>query len=303
MSRFHISHPDSDFGSEFHHPEDKNKERKVLHILILINLLGMIVEIVGGIWTNSLALLSDAGHMFTHLFSLIVAYLAIVIGMRRKTLTMTFGYFRMEILAAFFNSITIFAIVFLIAVEAFHKFMQPTPIRVKEMFFLAVFGLFVNLFGAWILMGSAKKDINLRAVLVHLLSDTFSSVAIIVGGVIIYYTNWFFIDAIASVIIAIVIAYWGWGLLKTSSKILLQAVPEAIDPEKVVQAILEIPEIKEVHDVHIWELTTKKYVMTGHILTDNINLADSKGILQKVNKIVQDQFSIGHTTFQFEAKS
>jgi len=302
MSHLEIHHPDKDFGSEFHKPSFRIKERKLLIILILINLLGMVAEIIGGVLTNSLALLSDAGHMFTHLFSLIVAYLAIIIAMRTKTSEMSFGYFRMEILAAFFNGITILGIVLLIVIEAVEKMVHGSEILVREMFIVAVFGLFINLLGAWLLMGVAKKDINLRAVLFHLLSDTFSSVAIILGGIIIYYTNWYFVDAIASLVIAVVIGYWGVGLIRSSSKILLQAVPEGIHPEEVVQSIMEIPQIKAVHDVHIWELTSGKYVMTGHILTDNLKILESKKILDQVNNIVKEKFSIGHTTFQFETK-
>jgi cobalt-zinc-cadmium efflux system protein len=154
--------------------------------------------------------------------------------------------------------------------------------------------------GAWLLMGVARKDINLRAVLVHLLSDTFSSIAIIGGGAIIYFTNWYWVDALASLIIAAVIGYWGLGLLISSSKILLQAAPKGIDPEAVVAAILEIRGVREVHDVHIWELTSGKYVMTGHILTDNLLLSDSKKILNEINQMVNERFLIGHTTFQFE---
>ena len=300
MNSRNILHPQKDFGGDFLNPETRAKERKVLWVLIIINLIGMLAEILGGIFTNSLALLSDAAHMFTHLFSLVIAYLAIRLGMRSNDSTMTYGYFRMEILAAFFNGLTILVMVFLIVVEAIHKFISPTPILVREMIFVAIFGLVINLIGAWLLVGVAKKDINLRAVLFHLLSDTFSSIAILGGGILINYTDWFFIDGIASLIIATVVGFWGVNLIRSSSKILLQAVPEGINPEEVVKTILELPEVQEVHDVHIWELTSKKYVMTGHILTRDVKLSNTEPLLDRINHLVKDRFDIGHTTFQFE---
>lgn len=296
-----MSHSHHHHGHSHHHDHDlRQHDRKLLEWLIGINLFGMLVEVVGGYVTNSLALLSDAAHMFTHLFSLIVAYLAIRMAMRLQNHEMTFGYFRMEILAAFFNAITVFGIVLLIVAEAIEKLLHPSPVMVKEMFAIAVFGLVVNLVGAWILSRSKRADINLKAVLVHLLSDTFSSVAIIAGGIVMHYTGWTWVDPLASVLIAVVIALWGVDLLRISTKVLLQGVPRGIDPKSVIGAILEVPGVKDVHDVHIWELTTHKYVMTGHVLTENVRLSESKLLLDHINKLVEERFRIDHTTFQFE---
>ena len=188
------AHPPGDFGYYFHHRPPRNEARRRLVVVIWMNVFMMIAEIIGGIWTNSLALLSDAGHMLTHVFALVVSLVAIRLAERGLTSEKTFGFYRAEPIAALINGITILLIVLVIGVEAVKKFIYPEPVQAREMFIVAVAGLIVNLIGALILKESAKDDINIKGSFVHLLTDLISSIAIVAGGAIIIWTGWDIID-------------------------------------------------------------------------------------------------------------
>lgn len=294
-------HPHTDFGSAFHNRPLKHVEASRLRWVIGINGLMMVVEVVGGLLTNSLALLSDAGHMLTHLFALVMALLAVRIAARPTDEVRTFGYYRAEILAALFNALTIILIVGYIFYGAVHQFMHPEPIRAREMFLIAVAGLVANLAGAFLLHGVTGHDINLRGAFVHLLSDTISSVAIVIGGVVIVYTDWFWIDTLLSLIIGGVVLAWGLNLLVDSMHVLLESTPRNLSVPEICSAIKEVPGVQEVHDVHVWEISSQMYTMTGHLLVRDMSVRETQRILDAVNRLLHERFQIGHTTFQFEA--
>jgi cobalt-zinc-cadmium efflux system protein len=295
-------HPKKDFGAKFHDSANKMFESKRLRIVILITFAIMIVEGIGGFITNSLALLSDAGHMLTHLFSLLIAFAAIKLASKPTTKHKTFGYHRAEILAAFINGLTIVVIVGFIWFEAIKKFIDPEPVAAKEMFIIAAIGLAANLLSAFILRSSSKKDMNVKVAYLHLLSDTISSIAIVIGGIIILKTGFTLIDPILASIIGLVILYWGINLLRESSHILMQSTPKRINLDKVCKDIKNIKGVKSVHDAHIWELSSNMYTMTGHIITGDIKVKKCENILGEVNKMLEKKHNIGHTNFQFECK-
>lgn len=299
MSRY--LHPLADFGSAFHNRPLKQVESRRLRWVIAITAVMMIGEIVGGILTNSLALLSDAGHMLTHLFALVMSLVAVRIAARPTDEVRTFGYYRAEILAALFNALTIILIVGYIFYGAMRQFLHPEPIRAREMFIIAVVGLAANLAGALILQGVTGQDINLRGAFVHLLSDTISSVAIVAGGVVIVYTDWFWIDTLLSLIIGGVVLAWGLRLLFDSMHVLLESAPRSLSLPDLCAAIKSVPGVQEVHDVHVWEITSQMYAMTGHLVVRDMSVSETCRILDAVNRLVHDKFRIGHTTFQFEA--
>jgi len=296
----HHAHPPDDFGFHFHHGVHKHTAKSRLVLAIWLNVGMMLAEIVGGILTNSLALLSDAGHMFTHIFALVVSYVAVRLAGRGITSDMTFGYHRAEPIAALINAITILIIVVVIVAGAVKKFLDPVPIQAREMFVVAVAGLIVNLIGAFILKGSVKDDINIKGAFIHLLTDLFSSVAIVIGGAVIIWTGWELIDPILSLFICVVVGVWGWRLLRQSTAVLMEAAPRSIDVAEVSQRVSSMEGIRAVHDVHVWEVSSGLYAMTCHVLVDDMPLSRTETIKHAVNRLLSDEYRIGHTNLQFE---
>jgi len=296
----HHAHPPDDFGLHFHRGAVKEPAKSRLLLAIWLNMGMMVAEIVGGILTNSLALLSDAGHMFTHIFALVVSYVAARLAGRGITRDMTYGYHRAEPIAALINAITILIIVVVIVAGAVKKFIDPAPIQAREMFIVAVAGLIVNLAGAFILRGSVKDDINIKGAFVHLLTDLFSSVAIVIGGAVIIWTGWEPIDPILSLVICIVVGVWGWRLLRDSTVVLMEAAPRSIDVAEVSRRVTEMEGVRAVHDVHVWEMSSGLYAMTCHVLVDDMLISHTESIKNAVNRMLSDSYRIGHTNLQFE---
>jgi len=262
----------------------------------------MAVEIVGGFFSHSLALISDAGHMFTHFFALFISLSAIWCASKNCCHHRTFGFYRMEILAALFNSLFLFGVTIWIIVEGIKRIMHPVPVFGLEMFVIAFIGLVVNLVSILILEGASKDDINIKSAFLHMIADTVSSIAIVIGAVIIYFTNWDMLDPILSIGIAVMILRWGFYLFRDSVNILLEAAPKGIDTDQVKAALTsEIPSIKEITDMHIWEITSKMYSMTAHIrLKNDIERKDQIAVLNQIKDIVNNRFDIEHTTIELD---
>jgi cobalt-zinc-cadmium efflux system protein len=280
----------------------KVKERKLLVLAIVITGAVMFLEFLGGWWSNSLALMSDAGHMLTHLLALGLSYGAIVISSRESSAAFSFGYFRSETLAALFNAFFLLVISGLILWEAYEKFLEPGTILVREMFLVAVVGLVTNIATAGILMrANPEGDLNIKGAFIHLLTDTFSSVGVVVGAVVIHYTGLVMVDPILSVFITVLILVWVYQLARSAIRVLLESAPEGIKVEDVKRSLLrEVPEVKDVHDIHIWEITSNMYNMTAHVVLDNMELHEAMPILARVKEVVRKDFNIGHASLQLE---
>jgi len=300
MKHFHRPKQTGSLADELF--EYKSLEKKKLKIAIAITGITMLIEIVGGILTNSLALISDAGHMFTHLFALAISTAAIVCAGRPVCHHRTFGFYRIEILAAFLNSLFIFAITIWIFIEGVQRIIHPREVIGVEMFVVAMIGLVVNLVTAWILHGATKESLNIKSAFLHMLADTFSSVAIVIGAIIIYFTKWNIIDPILSIGIAFIILIWGWGLFKDSANILLEAAPKGIDSDQITKVLMDsVTEIEEINDIHIWEITSKMYSMTAHVkIKGDERCVDVKRILSRIKQIVNEKFDIEHTTIELD---
>ncbi len=294
------AHPPEDFGYGFHDTRPKHNARRRLILAIWLNVGMLIAEVIGGIWTNSLALLSDAGHMFTHIFALMVSLVAINLAMRAHSDEMTYGYHRAEPIAAMVNGVSILIIVVIIAVEAVKKLIYPVDIHVREMFVIAVAGLVVNLVDAMILRKSARDDINIRGAFLHLLADLISSVAIVLGGLVILKTGWRFVDPVLSLVIAVVVGVWGVRLLRESAGVLMEAAPRSIDVKELTRRVHAVDGVRAVHDVHVWEVSSGMYAMTCHIMVDDVPVSEAEPIMATVNRVLADEFGIGHTNLQVE---
>ncbi|MDX1765097.1 MAG: cation diffusion facilitator family transporter [bacterium] len=283
-----------------HHHDFRTVEKKRLRIVIVLTLVMMVVELVWGFLSNSLALLSDAFHMLTHFGALAVSLISIIIATRLKSRDKTFGYWRVEILSALFNGITLLPIMAYILYEAYHRFRHPEAVVVSQMLVVASLGLVVNLVCAAILADVSRDDFNLRGAFLHLIGDTASSGGVVLAAIIIHYTNWTILDPLVSVLIALVILVWSVGLIRESVNILLESVPRGIKLKEVKQAVMEIEAVREIHDVHIWQITSKMYAMTAHVGIENVPIQETKEILEHIHHVLDSRFHISHVNIQFE---
>jgi cobalt-zinc-cadmium efflux system protein len=287
-----------DHSHHGHSHDHRGTDKKVLKWALSITAITMLLEFFYGFLSNSLALVSDAIHMFTHSFALIISLLAIIIASKKAPLSKTFGYYRAEVLAAFINGITIVLSIVWIVYEAIMRFLNPQVIDIKTAMIVAIVGLVVNIVTGIILMQGDKENINLKSAFVHMLSDALSSVAIIIGYIIIYFTQWYFIDVILALIVALVIGKWAVDILKNSTNTLLESSP--LNITEVKEYIEKNEKVMELHDIHIWEITQDMYNMTAHVKIDKKHLEDYEEILNQLNHNLKEKFKIVHTTFQFE---
>jgi cobalt-zinc-cadmium efflux system protein len=280
--------------------EYRSVEKRKLRLTILLTGLMMLAEIAGGIFTNSLALLSDAGHMFTHLFALAISLGAIVCANAPSCSRRTFGFYRVEILAALFNSIFLFAVTAGILYAGIVRIMHPLHVLTTQMLVVAAIGLAVNLVSAWILHSASREDINVKSAFLHMWADTLSSVAIIIGAIVIRFTGWQILDPALSILITVPILAWGWVLLRDSVNILLEAAPKGITADAVSALLLkELPQVQAVDDLHVWEITSKMYSMTCHLrLKQGTTPQQGRDTLSALKRLVDEKFDIGHTTIE-----
>ena len=236
-----------------------SKER-ALTIAIVITLAAMVVEFIASLMTGSLMLFSDALHMLSHASSLGVTFIAMILAKKVVGKNFPFGFHRIEILAALFNGFSLLLFTGYVIYEAIIRIYDPLPVDSFETIMVAIFGLIVNLLTALVLSRSNLEDLNTKSAFLHLLADTFSSVTIVIGGIIIFYTDWFIIDAILSVVVAGVILKWSWGLLRDASLVLMERTPHQIDIDEIEEKLLEkFNLVEEVDRISIWEITNDQY--------------------------------------------
>lgn len=259
----------------------------------------MVAEVIGGLLSGSLALLADAGHMLTDTGSLFLAWIAARMSHKPADTLRSYGYHRVQILAAFSNGVFFILIVGWITYEAVQRILNPVEVIGGIMLVIAGLGLVVNLLAFYILHGAGGKDLNVRAALLHVLGDLLGSVAAISAAVIILGTGWMPIDPILSLFVALLILRSAWMVVKESTHILLEGTPQDIDIEILQTAIIDaIPCVRDVHHVHVWSLTPEHPLLTLHVNVDSD--ADSTQVLQRVKLVLQDRFQIHHSTIQVE---
>ncbi|MFO8013646.1 MAG: cation diffusion facilitator family transporter [Phycisphaerae bacterium] len=263
----------------------------------------MVVEFVGGVLTGSLALVSDAGHMFTHVFALGLSYFAIRVAARPAAPEQSFGLYRAEILAALLNGLFLAGVTVYIAYEAVMRFLEPVEIAGLEMLLVAVGGLAVNLVSALLLWGASHGDLNVRSAFLHMLGDTLSSVAVVAGAGVIMTTGVVAIDPVLSLVIAGVIGWWSIRLLAASGRILLEATPPGVDLAALEAALVEAdPHVRGAHDLHVWEITSGMLAMTAILEVDgSLTVNELTALERHLGRLVHDKFGVNHAIFQAEA--
>jgi len=250
--------------------------------------------------TNSLALLSDAGHMFSDIAALGLSLFAFRMSRRPATAKRTYGYHRVEILAALINGLTLWLIVGIIFHEAYHRFLNPPEVQSLGMLVVATLGLGVNVAAGFILYGSDRESLNLRGAFLHVVGDALGSVGAIAAGIIMLVTGWYLADPLISIFIGLLILYSSWGLVKESIEILMQSVPKGIDIEEVQRAIEQVSGVTKVHDLHIWAVTSGVSTLSAHVVVNGRE--DFHLVLNELEVILRERFNIEHTTIQLETE-
>ena len=301
MSKNH-DHNHAHDHSHAHVPEisDKDSQRRVLIAMILIGTF-MLVEVIGGIYSRSLALLADAGHMLSDFVSLFLAWMAFRLSNKKPDLKRSYGYHRFQVLAAFVNALTLIFIAIWIFIAAIKRFFQPAEVLAGPMMWVAVIGLLVNILAFWVLQQGDKENLNVKGAALHVLGDMLGSVAAIAASLIILTTGWMQADPLLSLLAALLILKGGWKVFKDSGHILLEGTPESVEPSLLRSDIEQaIPEIRNVHHVHIWSLTGNRPVLTMHADVDEG--VDHNQIQKNVHRFLKDKYNIAHATVQLECE-
>jgi cobalt-zinc-cadmium efflux system protein len=283
-----------------HNHSHRDLKGRNLIISILLNILITVSQVIGGIISGSLALLSDALHNFSDVLSLLISYVATVLAKKEASTNKTFGYKRAEIIAAFVNSATLIIVAILLVIEAVERFTAPQPIGYNLVIWLSLLGILANGFSVLLLKKDSHHNMNMRSAYLHLLTDMMASVAVLIGGLLMKFYDLFWIDPLLTVLIAFYLIYMGYDLLKASTRVLMLFTPDTVEVKEIVSAISRLPRIKNVHHVHIWQLNEEEVHLEAHIdFTEDINLSEFDTILDQIEEVVHS-FGINHVNIQPE---
>jgi len=283
-----------------HHSTDEGGNKSLL-LATLLNVFITVVEIIGGIMANSLALLSDALHNLSDTIAIFLAYVARKVSQRKSDEKKTFGYKRIEILAAFFNALVLIGISIFLVYEAILRFSDPEPIKGLLMLVVATAGLIFNLLAVLLLKKHSGSSLNIRSAYLHLLGDTLSSFAVIIGGILIYFFEIYWVDPLITILISLYIAKETWDVLQQSANILMQAAPPGVDLNIIIKDLEEIDGIANIHHVHVWALSDQEFHFECHAdLDKDLSVSQTSALKEQMVQFLHDRHQIGHFTVQFE---
>lgn len=288
-------------GHGHSHLNHKDLKDRNLVISILLNIVITIAQVIGGLYSGSLSLLSDALHNFSDVIALIVSYVASKLSKQRASIHRTFGYKRAEILAAFINASTLVIVAILLINEAYKRFREPQEIESGIVIWLALIAIIGNGISVLLLKKDSKNNINIRSAYLHLFTDMLASVAVLVGGLLMKYYQWFWVDSLLTLLIALYLIWVGYYLLKESSKMLMLFTPEHINIKDVVRAVHQIPKVNRLHHIHIWCLNDDELHLEAHLdLKEDVTISEFDTILHKIEIVLHEEFSINHVNIQPE---
>jgi cobalt-zinc-cadmium efflux system protein len=287
-----------------HHPHDHSvvltNVNTAFVVGIVLNFVFVIVEVVVGLYVHSLSLLSDAGHNLADVGALALSLLAFRLMKVRSNRQYTYGYRKTSVIVALFNAMVLLVSIGAIIYEAVHRFLNPEPIPGTTISIVAGIGIVINTITALLFLRDKDKDMNIKSAYLHLMSDAVVSLGIVIGGIIIYYTQWFWIDSVISVVIAIVILVSTWGLLKHSLRLSLDGVPENIEIDELKAMAVKIPGVKDLHHIHVWAISTTENALTAHlVLQQNIPIEEEQKIKHEFRHQLQHK-NIHHITIETE---
>jgi cobalt-zinc-cadmium efflux system protein len=274
-----------------------------LILSILLNLVITIAQIIGGIVSGSLALISDALHNFSDVISLVFSFVANKLSRKKASIDHTFGYKRAELVAAFVNASTLVIVAFILIYGAIERFLNPHPIQSQLVIWLALLGIIVNGLSVIFLKKDAEHNLNMKSAYLHLLTDMMASVAVLVGGLLMKYYNWFWVDSILTILIALYLIVVGIDLLKSSTKMLMLFTPDHIDIKEIVREVHKISGVGKLHHIHVWHLNEEELHLEAHLdCIEDLKMSDFNELLLQIEVILFDKFGINHINIQPEYK-
>jgi cobalt-zinc-cadmium efflux system protein len=284
-----------------HHHGHGDLKGRNLFISILLNILITVAQVIGGIISGSLSLLSDALHNFSDVLSLIVSYAANRLAKKKASVNKTFGYKRAEIIAAFVNSATLIIVAVILIIEAVERFIVPSEVESNLVILLSLLGIVANGLSVLLLKKDAGKNMNMKSAYLHLLTDMMASVAVLIGGLLMKFFAFYWVDPLLTMLIAIYLIYMGYDLLKSSTRVLMLFTPDTIEVRQIVNVISEISGIKNIHHVHIWQLNEEEVHLEAHIdFNEDIRLSEFDTILEQIEEEAYHKFGINHVNIQPE---
>jgi len=287
-------------GHAHNHEHPDLKGRNLL-ISIFLNILITIAQVIGGLISGSLSLLSDALHNFSDVISLIISYVASKLTKQKASVHRTFGFKRAEILAAFINASTLVIVAVILIIEAIKRFFDPQEIESSLVIWLSIIAILGNGFSVLLLKKDSKSNLNMRSAYLHLLTDMLASVAVLIGGLLMKYYQLFWVDSVLTFLIAVYLIWVGWDLLKTSTKMIMLFTPDTIKIQDVVRTVNQIPKVKKLHHVHIWNLSDDELHLEAHLdLYEDISITEFDSLLTTIEQVLHDEFDINHVTIQPE---
>jgi len=279
----------------------RSGERSRLFWVLVLSGVVMVGELVGGVMTHSLALLNDAVHMFTHFVTIALSWLAIVIAMRPAPPDKTYRYWRLEILASLVSGISLIPLSGWVIYEAIDRWFHPVEIKVGAMLGVGVIGLVANVISAMLLHRHSKHDLNIRGAFLHLLADSLSSIGVLGAGALVYFTKWTQADPLIAAAISVLILIWCLTLVRDSGRILLESVPRHMKLEEIEAAMKTVDGVLEVHDLHVWTITSRMYALTAHVrLREDLAVSATEDIGRRLQTLLDERWEINHATLQFE---
>lgn len=293
-----MSHNHNHIHIHKHEVEGKN-----LIFSILLNMLITIAQVVGGLLSGSLALISDALHNFSDVLSLVFSYVAHKLSRRKASINNTFGYKRAELIAAFVNAFTLLLVAIYLGYEAIHRFFHPEPIKSGMVIWLALLGIVANGLSVLLLKKDADHNLNMKSAYLHLLTDMMASVAVLTGGLLMKFFGWFWVDSVMTLLISIYLIYVGYDLLISSTKMLMLFTPEEIDIKEIVREVHKIPGVGKLHHIHVWHLNEEELHLEAHLdCADNILMSEFNDLLHQLEIVLFEKFGINHINIQPEFK-
>ena len=288
--------------SHSHFGDLANQTTKRLALSLGLTGIFVFVEIVAGIWGNSLALLTDAAHNFTDVIALGLSWYALHLASQPAHAGKTFGYHRAGILAALVNSTTLVIISLWIFYEAYHRLLNPPEVNTSILIGVGAIAFVINVGTALLVKKGSEYDLNLRSAFLHLMGDVLSTLGAVIAGIIILFTNWNWLDPFVSLLIGVLILYNAWGIIRQTIHILLESTPENIDLTKMVDEIKKVDGVHDIHDLHVWSINENLRMLSAHVVTNDISIREGSLIQQKVNELLAHEYNIQHATLQLECE-
>ena len=271
-----------------------------LALSLILTLLFVFVEIAAGLFSNSLALLTDAAHNFTDVLALALSWWALRLTSQPANQTKTYGYHRAGILAALANSTTLVVIALGIFFEAYHRFINPPEVQADVLIGVGVVAVVINVVTALLVRRGAEHDLNIRSAFLHLMGDVLSTVGAVIAGIIIRFTDWNWLDPLVSVLIGLLILWSAWSIVREAIDILMESTPTDIDMDTMIRDINAVEGVHGVHDLHVWSITRNMRTLSAHLVTDDLTIGEGTSIQTRVNKVLFQKYNVSHATLQLE---